>query len=158
MSTNTKTTEPNAGDNLLMPRALTAENGGKHLMIGEFQEVVKLECTACDGDDEDCEVCSGHGTFTYRVPVGWDTIKEIYQRAADHFGVDPSALLAELSEQAQPAEPSGEEKLEALKNDAHAKLTDAEQAWHAYACECDIGPARVRAFDTYENIRVASRR
>ena len=60
-----------------MPAELTAENGGKHLMLGEFFEVVKLECAACD---------QGNGTYTYRVPISWSAIKEIYAKAAAHFG------------------------------------------------------------------------
>ncbi|MBL4891479.1 MAG: hypothetical protein JKX91_06590 [Rhizobiaceae bacterium] len=69
-----------------MPTELTAENGGKYLMMGEFFEVVELECSACDQDDEDCEVCSGNGSYTYRVPISWPAIKEIYAKAVEHFG------------------------------------------------------------------------
>ena len=69
-----------------MPTELSAENGGKSLMIGEFFEVVELECSACDQDDEDCEVCNGNGSYTYRVPISWTAIKEIYAKAVDHFG------------------------------------------------------------------------
>ena len=73
------------GDGVFMPRELTAENGAKWLLTGEFHEVVELECTACDQDNADCEVCSGHGSYTYRVPIGWDTIKEIYKMAVNHL-------------------------------------------------------------------------
>ena len=88
---NATTQEPPRGNGsdleaVVMPRRLTAENGAKALLIGEFHEVVELECTACDEGDEGCEVCSGHGTFTYRVPVSWATIKKIYDKAVQHLG------------------------------------------------------------------------
>jgi len=69
-----------------MPKELTAENGAKGLLSGEFFEVVELECTACDQNNDDCEVCSGNGSYIYRVPVSWATIKEIYAKAVEHFG------------------------------------------------------------------------
>jgi len=69
-----------------MPRKLTAENGAKYHLIGEFFEVVELECTACDDGDEGCEVCSGYGTFTYRVPITWPSIKRIYDMAVSCLG------------------------------------------------------------------------
>ena len=74
-------------ESVVMPHELTAENGAKKLLIGEFVEVVNLECTACDQDGEDCEVCSGDGSYIYRVDVGWDTIKQIYKKAVEHPGV-----------------------------------------------------------------------
>lgn len=82
------TRPPNAGVPegwVLMPEELTAENGAKYLLVGEFEEVVDLECGACDSDDEGCEVCSGHGSYTYRVPVSWSTIKSIYKLAVDNL-------------------------------------------------------------------------
>ena len=33
----------------------------------------------------------------------------------------------------------------------------AEKRWHEYACSCEVGPERNRAFEIYENIRVATR-
>lgn len=70
---------------VMLPAELTAENGAKALLMGEFIEVVELECTACDQDDEDCEVCSGHGSYTYRVPISWTAIKEIYQMVVKNY-------------------------------------------------------------------------
>lgn len=76
-------TTPQADGWVLMPEELTAENGAKSLLMSEFHEVVELECGACDADDEDCEVCGGNGSYTYRVPVSWPTIKSIYRLAVE---------------------------------------------------------------------------
>lgn len=48
-------------------------------------------------------------------------------------------------------------RLEVLNSQAHEKLRDAERAWHALAGETPVGPARERAFETFENIRLAAR-
>jgi len=53
----------------VMPRSLTAENGAKDLLRGEF-----VECF--DPDD------SGN---PYIVPISWDSIKNIYKRIVDHY-------------------------------------------------------------------------
>lgn len=45
--------------------------------------------------------------------------------------------------------------VDSLKDLAMQSHRKAEQKWHAYACNCDIGPERERAFQIYENIRVA---
>ena len=73
-------------ENLVMPKMLTAENGAKPLMIGEFFEE-KTECChyeVCMPDD--CPACGGTGIVTLRIPVSWTTIKAIYKKAVDHFG------------------------------------------------------------------------
>ena len=69
---------------VIMPKALTAENGAKALLIGEFNEEVTLSCLECDGsgvtysdevDEEcgdvevDCEICGGSGEHIQKVPV-----------------------------------------------------------------------------------------
>lgn len=43
---------------VIMPKELTAENGAKALLIGEFQEEIELTCSACDyhGPQNDCEL------------------------------------------------------------------------------------------------------
>lgn len=53
----------------VMPRSLTAENGAKDLLSGEF-----AECFDPDG--------SGN---PYVVPISWDSIKKIYKRIVDHY-------------------------------------------------------------------------
>lgn len=73
-------------DLILMPKALTAENGAKGLLMGEFHETVIMQCEECSGEghtdyDDDlevCEDCNGSGDYALRVPVSWTTIKEIY--------------------------------------------------------------------------------
>ena len=44
-----------------------------------------------------------------------------------------------------------------LKADVQKKIRAAEQAAYKYACECDVGRDRERAFDVYENVRTAMR-
>lgn len=76
---------------ILMPSELTAENGAKYLMIGEFKESILVNCYECGGDfeaAEECEECSGAGEYLIDVPISWDTIKSIYQKAADNLKID----------------------------------------------------------------------
>jgi hypothetical protein len=60
-------------DFILVPRELTAENGAKAALIGEFTE--SFEYCDQDGDEQ-----------TAHIPVSWTTIKEIYKAAVKHFG------------------------------------------------------------------------
>ncbi|MDW0357747.1 hypothetical protein Q8G38_00290 [Halomonas venusta] len=67
----------------LVPTKITAESGHKYALMGEFCESLKITCPECWDDDEadvDCEICFGHGEFTQRVPIEWDTIKRIHDR------------------------------------------------------------------------------
>ncbi|MFH0952359.1 MAG: hypothetical protein V1838_04190 [Patescibacteria group bacterium] len=78
-------------DKIVMPRCLTAENGAKALLIGEFFEEIEVICPECFSDeailpDEECEVCQGEGKINQKVPVSWTTIKEIYKKAVKHLG------------------------------------------------------------------------
>lgn len=52
--------------------------------IGEFEFAIDVPCGEClvEGEDEDCEVCSGELTHQRSVEVPWDTCKEIYKRMA----------------------------------------------------------------------------
>lgn len=73
---------------VMMPRELTAENGAKKLLIGEFCEHVELPCPECfdlGETDEDCPTCEGSGTYMGHVDVSWTTIKEIYRKAVEHL-------------------------------------------------------------------------
>ncbi|SDI28999.1 hypothetical protein SAMN04487867_104118 [Vreelandella titanicae] len=66
-----------------VPKKITAETGHKYALMGEFSESVKITCPECWDEDEadvDCEICYGHGEFTQRVPIEWDTIKCIHDR------------------------------------------------------------------------------
>jgi hypothetical protein len=83
------------GELVLMPRALTAENGAKVALMGEFSlsyETVCPECLGAERDDGDeCDACSGAGETTYHVDVDWTTIKEIYKRAVELLATPPPA-------------------------------------------------------------------
>lgn len=72
-----------------MPSELTAENGAKYHLIGEFHEAVTMTCHDCGGegdiDGEPCEECDSVGTFVVKVPIHWTTIKEIYAKAVEHL-------------------------------------------------------------------------
>jgi len=70
---------------ILMPEALTAENGAKAALIGEFFETVKTYCPDCLNNELDynCEMCGGDGFIDQKVQVSWTTIKEIYKRAVE---------------------------------------------------------------------------
>lgn len=77
-------------ETVIMPKQLTAENGAKGLMIGEFKIDVEHVCTACSfdlsGAPEECEVCGGEVTYMQKLVVEWSTIKEIYAKAVEHLG------------------------------------------------------------------------
>lgn len=83
-----------------MPRSLTAENGAKALLSGEFFVEIR-EPYYCDCGDEDCEACelteTDSLTATRQVPVPWATIKEIYAKAVEHLKQE----LADHGEQAR---------------------------------------------------------
>lgn len=75
---------------VLMPKKLTAENGAKHIFMGEFKERIVVPCQFCDDgfvseDGEICEECEGAGSFSAYAPVQWTTIKEIYKLAVKHL-------------------------------------------------------------------------
>ncbi len=74
---------------LTMPRELTAKNGAKALLIGEFCQFVEVphpdhcgcgQCRVCiDGDDAE-------PMMTVKVVIDWTTIKDIYKMAVEHLG------------------------------------------------------------------------
>jgi hypothetical protein len=77
---------------VVLPAKLTAENGAKALLLGEFAEKVLVLCDSCGGDgyfDEEsgdvCAYCGGAGDYAVRVPVSWTTIKAIYAKIVEHF-------------------------------------------------------------------------
>ncbi|WP_176509948.1 hypothetical protein [Pseudomonas urethralis] len=56
----------------LMPTRLTAENGAKALLLGEFKLEVTQECPECrelDDPVEGCEICDGEGEYGQRHTV-----------------------------------------------------------------------------------------
>lgn len=87
-----------ATDYVLMPRRLTAENGAKGALSGEFKESIEVPCPECHDEDEGyaCSTCENVGRVSQDVTVGWDTIKDIYARA-----VELLAAPADATEQAE---------------------------------------------------------
>jgi len=72
---------------VMLPRALTAENGAKELLLGEFADFELIDCPECleHGPDDDCEMCAGNHKVSLVVPVSWPTIKEIYAKIVEHY-------------------------------------------------------------------------
>ena len=73
---------------VLVPKKLTAENGAKSVLSGEFSETKFINCPECFGDD-DCETCDGSGRIEITVPVTWTTIKDIWAKGVEHFAAAP---------------------------------------------------------------------
>lgn len=80
-----------------LPRALTAENGAKAELMGEFHETTRGTCEDCggdgypDGSDIPCETCDGECSIELKVPVSWDTIKQIHRRVVALFAPERPA-------------------------------------------------------------------
>lgn len=72
----------------LVPMKLTAENGAKGALLGEFSETKFINCPECFSDGE-CETCDGSGRIGIKVPVNWTTIKEIWAKGVEHFAAAP---------------------------------------------------------------------
>lgn len=90
---------------ILMPVALTAENGAKSLLIGEFHETISIQCNECGGegeiDEQICDECEGAGSHNYKVSIGWDTAKDIYATAVKHLGENQEDTIAEAKTEAK---------------------------------------------------------
>lgn len=71
----------------MLPTRLTAENGMKGLLSGEFYELVEVDNEAYCGCGS-CDFCIDfpeEEPVVYRkVPVSWDTIKSIYATIVKH--------------------------------------------------------------------------
>ncbi|WP_443701303.1 hypothetical protein [Pseudomonas sp.] len=68
----------------IMPKRLTAENGAKALLLGEFKFLVTRECPECcelEEPAEGCEICDGEGEYGQQHTIPWDQIKFIYSVA-----------------------------------------------------------------------------
>ncbi|WP_434795859.1 hypothetical protein [Citrobacter europaeus] len=72
----------------LVPKRLTAENGAKGVLSGEFSETKFINCPECFGDDE-CETCDSSGRIEITVPVSWTNIKAIWAKGVEHFEAAP---------------------------------------------------------------------
>lgn len=73
---------------VMMPKELTAEDGAKALLIGEFNEYYGMDCPECNPDepDHECDICYGKILYVQEVLVRWTTIKEIYKMAVKNLG------------------------------------------------------------------------
>lgn len=77
---------------VMMPRRLTAENGAKSLLLGEFKESIQMPCPECDGEgDDECLTCENMGEVSRDIPVSWDNIKAIYEMAVEHLAAPSPA-------------------------------------------------------------------
>ena len=77
-------------ENVLLPRQLTAENGARNLLMGEFSEMQTITCPVCDGDKDsiiDCFDCGGSGEITGEITVSWITIKAIYKMIVENLEI-----------------------------------------------------------------------
>ncbi len=74
---------------VVVPKRLTAENGAKGALSGEFSETTFISCQECFGDD-DCDTCDGSGRIEIKVPVTWSTIKSIWDKGIEYFAAKPS--------------------------------------------------------------------
>ena len=76
-------------DQVVLPRKLTAENGAKYLLSGEFFETIERECHCLDGDgsDEFCHDCGGDGYVNEKVTISWTTIKAIHDKIVEGLEV-----------------------------------------------------------------------
>lgn len=105
-----------------LPRELTAENGAKALLIGEFFEefdVPNPDYCGCD----DCDYCEQHPDepedLPQPVPVSWTTIKAIYAKIVEHF--DKPATW-------HPIDPADESTLPGLDDaDEHLELSTRDR-------------------------------
>ncbi|MGO4021520.1 hypothetical protein [Klebsiella michiganensis] len=79
---------------VMVPMRLTAENGAKGVLSGEFSEIQFVNCPECFGDDE-CETCDGSGRIEITVPVTWTTIKDIWAKGVEHFAAAPQEVKGE---------------------------------------------------------------
>ncbi|AYZ19555.1 hypothetical protein [Klebsiella sp. FDAARGOS_511] len=79
---------------VMVPMRLTAENGAKGALSGEFSETKFVNCPECFGDDE-CETCDGSGRIEITVPVTWTTIKAIWAKGVEHFTATPREVKGE---------------------------------------------------------------
>ncbi|WP_154916291.1 hypothetical protein [Klebsiella grimontii] len=68
---------------VMVPAKLTAENGAKSALLGEFNIEYTLTCHECFG--EGCEDCNDEGRWINSIPVDWTTIKAIWSKAVEHF-------------------------------------------------------------------------
>lgn len=76
---------------VILPSSLTAENGAKALLSGEFFEHTEVVNPAHCGTEE-CTGCE-HIPFTIiqHTPISWDTIKDIYTMIVKSMAIESLA-------------------------------------------------------------------
>lgn len=82
-------------DYCLMPKRLTAENGAKALLLGEFKLEVTQECPECrelDEPVEGCQICDGEGEYGQPHIIPWDQIKYIHSEAVRGLAIQPNTI------------------------------------------------------------------
>lgn len=72
----------------IMPLTLTAANGAKGALSGEFKVSRPVRCYECGG--EGCDDCGDAGEFEEEITVPWVTIKEIYHAAVGVCSLSPT--------------------------------------------------------------------
>lgn len=86
----------------LMPLTLTAENGAKNALTGEFHTIEHIGCVVCGGDgidgDDECDNCDGSGDVVVQAPVSWTTIKDIYKAAVKCCAIQSFGNSKQLKE------------------------------------------------------------
>lgn len=63
----------------ILPLKLTAANGAKGALSGEFHVIYPIVCQECGG--EGCENCNDEGGWQGEILIGWEMIKRIYEAA-----------------------------------------------------------------------------
>lgn len=69
----------------IMPESLTAENGAKGALSGEFFTETDITC----------EHCNDLGVQTVRTAIGWSTIKDIYKMAVSATAIHQAGFTVE---------------------------------------------------------------
>ena len=72
----------------LMPNSLTAENGAKALLCGEFDQSVEVsnpEYCGCGKCDFCLEFPETDESYIVKTPVTWVMIKDIYSTIVQHY-------------------------------------------------------------------------
>lgn len=72
---------------VIMPRELTAENGAKALLSGEFYEEDEVDCMYYDDVccNTECGICHGTGAYIRKTLISWTNIKAIYAMAVKNL-------------------------------------------------------------------------
>lgn len=79
-------------DTVILPRKLTAENGAKALLMGEFHETFTFPNPDYCGCEE-CLECRIYAhiymkeTVDVKVPVSWSTIKNIHDKVVEGLSI-----------------------------------------------------------------------